>query len=53
MLFDPDRIAAIREMICLTPWSSAGRSGQAGPMQQGDFEQLYEAPAAATSTSAS
>ena len=43
MFFDPDRIAAIREMICAD--SVEGRKtalAKLEPMQQGDFEKLYE-----------
>ena len=43
MFFDPDRIAAIREMICADPVE--GRTAALAklePMQQGDFEKLYE-----------
>jgi pyruvate,orthophosphate dikinase len=44
MFFDPDRISAIREMIC----SDSVEDREAAleklePMQQGDFEKLYEA----------
>jgi pyruvate,orthophosphate dikinase len=44
MFFDPDRISAIREMIC----SDSVEQREAAlkklePMQQGDFEKLYEA----------
>jgi pyruvate,orthophosphate dikinase len=44
MFFDPDRISAIREMIC----SDSVEEREAAlkklePMQQGDFEKLYEA----------
>ena len=54
MFFDPDRIAAIREMICSdTVEQRKAALAKLEPMQQGDFEQLYEASAAATSTSAS
>ena len=43
MFFDPDRIAAIREMICAD--TVEGRKtalAKLEPMQQGDFEKLYE-----------
>ena len=43
MFFDPDRIAAIREMICAD--TVEGRKtalAKPEPMQQGDFEKLYE-----------
>ena len=43
MFFDPDRIAAIREMICAD--TVEGRKADLAklePMQQGDFEKLYE-----------
>ncbi|MCD8219043.1 MAG: pyruvate, phosphate dikinase [Ruminococcus sp.] len=44
MFFDPERIAAFREMIC----SNTAKQREAAlakiePMQQGDFEALYEA----------
>jgi len=44
MFFDPDRISAIREMIC----ADTGEQREAAlvkllPMQQSDFEALYEA----------
>ena len=43
MFFDPDRIAAIREMICADT-VEGGKTALAKlePMQQGDFEKLYE-----------
>ena len=43
MFFDPDRIAAIRAMICAD--TVEGRKtalAKLEPMQQGDFEKLYE-----------
>ena len=43
LFFDPDRIAAIREMICAD--TVEGRKtalAKLEPMQQGDFEKLYE-----------
>jgi pyruvate, phosphate dikinase len=44
MFFDPDRIAAIREMICSdTVEEREAALAKLQPMQQGDFEQLYEA----------
>ena len=45
MFFEADRIAAIREMICLRHRRAAARRALAKllPMQQGDFEALYEA----------
>ncbi len=44
MFFDPDRIAAIREMICSdTVEQRKTALAKLEPMQQGDFEQLYEA----------
>ena len=44
MFFDPDRIAAIREMICSdTVEQRKTALAQLEPMQQGDFEALYEA----------
>ena len=44
MFFDPDRIAAIREMICSdTVEQRKAALAKLEPMQQGDFEQLYEA----------
>ena len=44
MFFDPDRIAAIREMICSdTVEERKAALAKLEPMQQGDFEQLYEA----------
>jgi len=44
MFFDPDRIAAIREMICSdTVEQREAALAKLEPMQQGDFEQLYEA----------
>ncbi len=44
MFFDPDRIAAIREMICSdTVEEREAALAKLLPMQQGDFEKLYEA----------
>ena len=44
MFFDPDRIAAIREMICSdTVEERKAALAKLEPMQQGDFEKLYEA----------
>ncbi len=44
MFFDPDRIAAIREMICSdTVEQRKAALAKLEPMQQGDFEKLYEA----------
>jgi len=44
MFFDPDRIAAIREMICSdTVEQREAALAKLEPMQQGDFEKLYEA----------
>lgn len=44
MFFEPDRIAAIREMICSdTLEQRTAALAKLEPMQQGDFEQLYEA----------
>ncbi len=44
MFFDPDRIAAIREMICSdTVEQRKAALSKLEPMQQGDFEKLYEA----------
>ena len=44
MFFDPDRIAAIREMICSdTVEQREAALAKLEPMQQGDFEALYEA----------
>ena len=41
--FDPDRIAAIREMICSdTVEGRKAALAKLEPMQQGDFEKLYE-----------
>ncbi|WP_418774864.1 pyruvate, phosphate dikinase [Hominenteromicrobium sp.] len=43
MFFDPDRIAAIREMICAdTVEGRKAALAKLEPMQQGDFEKLYE-----------
>ena len=43
MFFDPDRISAIREMICSdTVEQREAALAKLEPMQQGDFEQLYE-----------
>ena len=44
MFFEPDRIAAIREMICSdTVEEREIALAKLEPMQQGDFEKLYEA----------
>ena len=44
MFFDPDRISAIREMICSdTVEEREAALEKLLPMQQGDFEKLYEA----------
>ena len=44
MFFDTDRIAAIREMICSDTVEQREKAlAKLEPMQQGDFEQLYEA----------
>lgn len=44
MFFEPDRIAAIREMICSdTAEQREAALAKIEPMQQGDFEELYEA----------
>ncbi len=44
MFFDPDRISAIREMICSdTVDEREAALAKLLPMQQGDFEKLYEA----------
>ncbi len=44
MFFDPDRIAAIREMICSDTVEQRKKAlAKLEPMQQGDFEKLYEA----------
>ncbi len=44
MFFDPDRIAAFREMICSdTVQEREAALDKILPMQQSDFEQLYEA----------
>ncbi|MBE7087021.1 MAG: pyruvate, phosphate dikinase [Clostridiales bacterium] len=44
MFFDPDRISAIREMICSdTAAQREAALDKLLPMQQGDFEKLYEA----------
>ena len=44
MFFDPDRIAAIREMICSDTVEQREKAlAKLEPMQQGDFEKLYEA----------
>ena len=46
MFFEGDRIAAIREMICSdTVEQREAALAKLEPMQQGDFEQLYEAMA--------
>ena len=43
MFFDPDRIAAIREMICAdTVEGRKAALAKLEPMQQSDFEKLYE-----------
>ena len=43
MFFDPGRIAAIREMICAdTVEGRKAALAKLEPMQQGDFEKLYE-----------
>ena len=44
MFFEPDRIAAFREMICAdTQEEREAALAKIEPMQQGDFEKLYEA----------
>ncbi len=44
MFFEADRIAAIREMICSdTPEEREAALAKIEPMQQGDFEAIYEA----------
>ncbi len=44
MFFDPNRISAIREMICSdTVEEREAALAKLLPMQQGDFEKLYEA----------
>ncbi len=44
MFFDPDRISAIREMICSDTVEQREKAlNKLEPMQQGDFEKLYEA----------
>ena len=44
MFFEPDRISAIREMICSdTVEEREAALAKLLPMQQGDFEKLYEA----------
>ena len=44
MFFDPDRISAIREMICSDSVEQREAAlAKLEPMQQGDFEKLYEA----------
>ncbi|MDR0983513.1 MAG: pyruvate, phosphate dikinase [Ruminococcus sp.] len=44
MFFEPDRIAAIREMICSdTKEQRETALAKIEPMQQSDFEELYEA----------
>ena len=44
MFFDEDRIPAIREMICSDTVEQREKAlAKLEPMQQGDFEQLYEA----------
>ena len=43
MFFDPDRISAIREMICADTLEQRIKAlDKLEPMQQGDFEKLYE-----------
>ena len=43
MFFEPDRIAAIREMICSDTVEKREKAlAKLEPMQQGDFEKLYE-----------
>ena len=44
MFFEPDRISAIREMICSdTVEEREAALAKLEPMQQGDFEKLYDA----------
>ena len=44
MFFNPDRISAIREMICSDTVEQRKKAlAKLEPMQQGDFEKLYEA----------
>ncbi len=44
MFFEPDRISAIREMICSDTVEQREKAlAKLEPMQQGDFEKLYEA----------
>ncbi|MCL1903974.1 MAG: pyruvate, phosphate dikinase [Oscillospiraceae bacterium] len=44
MFFEADRISAIREMICADSVEAREKAlSKLEPMQQGDFEQLYEA----------
>ena len=44
MFFEEDRIAAFREMICSdTVEEREAALAKLEPMQQGDFEKLYEA----------
>ena len=44
MFFEPDRISAIRQMICSdTVEQREAALAKLEPMQQGDFEKLYEA----------
>jgi pyruvate,orthophosphate dikinase len=44
MFFNPDRIPAIREMICADTVEAREKAlDKLLPMQQGDFEELYEA----------
>jgi len=44
MFFEPDRIEAIREMICSDTKEQRKQAlAKIEPMQQGDFEKLYEA----------
>ncbi len=44
MFFEPDRISAIREMICADTVEQREKAlAKLEPMQQGDFEKLYEA----------
>ena len=43
MFFEPDRISAIREMICSDTVEQREKAlAKLEPMQQGDFEKLYE-----------
>ena len=44
MFFEADRIPAIREMICADTLEQREKAlAKLEPMQQGDFEELYEA----------